>query len=149
MEERIVDPEITLVPYYPNEEITFRWYQDKDVCKQVDNRDDIYTIETLRAMYSYLSAHGDCYYIQYKGVLIGDITLRDNAEISIVICKAYQNRHIGRRCIKAMVDIAREKGFDKVKANIYSFNVQSKNVFKSVGFQQTDNEWYELLIQEN
>ena len=146
MEERNVDSEITFVPYYPNEEITFRWYQDKDVCKQVDNRDDIYTIETLRAMYSYLNTHGECYYIQYKGVLVGDITLRDNTEISIVVCKEYQNRHIGRRCIKAMVDIAREKGLGKVKANIYSFNVQSQKGFMSVGFQKTDNEWYELVI---
>ncbi|MCD7737670.1 MAG: GNAT family N-acetyltransferase [Lachnospiraceae bacterium] len=146
MKERIVDPQITLVPYYPNEEITLRWYQDKDVCKQVDNRDDIYTIETLQAMYSYLSTHGDCYYIQYRGVLVGDITLRDNGEISIVICREYQNRHIGRRCIKAMVDIAREKGFVKVKANIYSFNAQSQKVFMSAGFQQTAKEWYELAI---
>ena len=146
MEERIVDSEITLVPYYPNEEITFRWYQDKEVCKQVDNRDDIYTIETLRTMYSYLNTHGECYYIQYKGVLAGDVTLRDNAEISIVVCKEYQNRHIGRRCIKAMVDIAREKGFGKVKANIYSFNVQSQKGFMSVGFQKTDDEWYELVV---
>ena len=146
MEEIFIDSEITLVPYYPNEETALQWYQDKDVCKQVDNRDDIYTIETLRAMYSYLSTHGDCYYIQYKGVLVGDITLRDNAEISIVICKEYQNRHIGRRCINAMVGFAREKGFDKVKANIYSFNAQSKNTFISVGFQQTDDEWYELAI---
>lgn len=146
MEERIADSEITLVPYYPNEEIAFQWYQDKDICKQVDNRDDKYSIEILRAMYSYLSTHGDCYYIQYRGVLIGDITLEDNAEIAIVICKEYQNRHIGRRCINEMVEIAREKGFDKVKANIYSFNTQSQKAFMSMGFQQTDTEWYELVI---
>ena len=34
---RIVDDEITLVPYYPNSAVTLAWYQDPDVCKQVDN----------------------------------------------------------------------------------------------------------------
>ena len=30
---------------------------------------------------------------------MGDVSLRDNAEIAIVVCKEYQNRHIGRKCI--------------------------------------------------
>ena len=39
---RIVDHEITLVPYRPNEEVALKWYQDPDVCKQVDNIDFVY-----------------------------------------------------------------------------------------------------------
>ena len=35
--ERIVDEEIRLVPYYPNEEVALEWYQDPQLCKQVDN----------------------------------------------------------------------------------------------------------------
>lgn len=70
-------------------------------------------------MYNYLDTHGDCYYIQYEGILVGDVTLQENAELSIVVCKEYQNRHIGRKCIENMVDLAKEKGIDKVKANIY------------------------------
>ena len=38
MERRIVDGEITLVPYDPNYKASLPWYQDADVCKQVDNR---------------------------------------------------------------------------------------------------------------
>lgn len=35
---------------------------------------------------------------------------------------------------------------DNVKANIYSFNTQSQRMFQSVGFVQTDDEWYEYCI---
>ena len=36
MERRIVDGEITLVPYDPNYKASLPWYQDADVCKQVE-----------------------------------------------------------------------------------------------------------------
>ena len=58
---RTVDAEISLVPYYPNEETALPWYQDPDVCRQVDNIDHVYTSERLNAMYTYLSTHGACY----------------------------------------------------------------------------------------
>ena len=103
-------------------------------------------MDTLIAMYTYLSTHGDCYYIQYNGKLVGDVSLRDNQEVCIVVCKEYQNKHIGRRCIQDMLRLAREKGFDIVKANIYSFNTQSRKIFLSVGFEQVEEEWYEYKI---
>ena len=83
---RIVDEEISLVPYYPNEETALPWYQDPDVCRQVDNIDHVYTSERLNAMYTYLSTHGACYYISYRGVLVGDVSLRNSGELAIVIC---------------------------------------------------------------
>ena len=42
---RVVDAEIALVPYYPNEETALPWYQDLDVCRQVDNIDHVYSSE--------------------------------------------------------------------------------------------------------
>ncbi|MGN0597834.1 MAG: GNAT family N-acetyltransferase [Ruminiclostridium sp.] len=142
MKERIIDSEVTLVPYYPNYEVAFEWYQDKDLCKQVDNIDFTYSMDRLKAMYSYLSTHGECYYIRYNGVLVGDVTLRNDGEISIVVCREYQNRHIGRRCVLEMIKLAEEKSFSQVKANIYSFNEQSRKMFLSVGFKQTEEEWF-------
>ena len=62
MNEIVIDEELTLVPYYPNYDETYTWYQDKEVCKQVDNIDHVYSMETLVAMYTYLSAHGYCFY---------------------------------------------------------------------------------------
>ena len=97
-------------------------------------------------MYDYLSAHGDCYYIEYQGVLVGDVSLRDSGELAIVICKEYQNRHIGRKCITGMLTLAREKGMERVWASIYSFNEQSRRMFLSLGFTQTGEEEYEMKL---
>ena len=38
MTRRRIDSEITLIPYYRNDEASLPWYQDPDVCQQVDNR---------------------------------------------------------------------------------------------------------------
>lgn len=146
MPKRVIDSEISLIPYYRNDEISLPWYQDLDVCRQADNRDKPYDLELLHAMYDYLSSHGDCYYIEYRGSLVGDVSLKDDGEIAIVICKEYQNQHIGRRCIKEMIKLAQEKGLHCVNANIYSFNEQSRHMFESVGFHQTDVEWYRLEL---
>lgn len=146
MTERILDKEIKLVSYYRNDEVSLPWYQNLDVCKQVDNRDEPYDLELLHCMYDYLSSNGDCYYIEHEGKLVGDVSLRDNGEIAIVVCKKYQNRHIGRRCVLDMLKLAKEKGMSKVKANIYSFNKQSQTMFQSIGFVKTEEEWYEYII---
>ncbi len=149
MKERIVDSEIKLIPYYRNDEVSLPWYQDLDVCRQVDNRDTPYDLGLLHGMYDYLCSHGECYYIEYKGILVGDISLRNNAEVAIVVCKEFQNRHIGRRCVLEILALAREKGMKEVTANIYSFNTQSQKMFESVGFQKTSEEWYCYQIAEN
>lgn len=137
-----VDDDISLVPYFANEEVAIEWYQDKEVCRQVDGIDGVYSLDRLRAMYDFLSSHGECFYICYRGKLIGDISLRDNAEIAIVVCREYQNRHIGRKCVRSMINLAKEKGMDQVKANIYAFNKQSRKMFESIGFRPSGEEWY-------
>ena len=146
MKDRIIDNEIKLIPYYRNDEVSLLWYQDLDVCKQVDNRDEPYDLELLHSMYDYLSTHGDCYYIEFNGKLVGDVSLRDDGEVAIVVCKEYQNLHIGRRCIKEMLTLAAEKGMNIVKANIYSFNKQSQRMFESIGFYKTEDEWYQFVL---
>lgn len=142
MPERIIDHELRLIPYYRNDAVSLPWYQDPDVCKQVDHRDTPYDAALLHSMYDYLCANGDCYYIEYNGVLVGDVSLRKNAETAIVVCKEYQNHHIGRRCVAEMLKLAKEKGMPRVIANIYSFNTQSQTIFLSAGFQKTGEEWY-------
>ncbi len=146
LKERVIDDEIKLIPYYRNDEVSLPWYQDLDVCKQVDNRDEPYDSELLHRMYDYLSSHGACYYIEFRGELVGDVSLQDNGEVAIVVCKEYQDRHIGRRCIKEMIKLANEKGMEEVKANIYSFNTQSQRMFESIGFKKTDVECYNYKI---
>ena len=148
MKERIVDSEIRLIPYYRNDEESLLWYQNLDICRQVDNRNELYNINLLHRMYDFLCSHGECYYIEYRGKLVGDVSLRENAEIAIVVCKEFQNRHIGRRCAKEMLKLACEKDMDFVRANIYSFNSQSRHMFESIGFYQTGEEWYRYDLKQ-
>lgn len=58
MDGRIIDPELRLIPYYPDYATPLPWYQDLSLCKQVDNR-DAPDLELLQRMYDYWNAHGD------------------------------------------------------------------------------------------
>ena len=138
---------ITLIPYYPASETTLAWYQDKTLCKQVDDIDTVYTLEKLKRMYNYLNTHGDLFYIAYEGQLCGDVCLQDSGELAIVICKEFQNRHIGRAVIRRMLTLAAEKGFKQCFAHIYSFNIQSQQMFKSLGFVKENEELYVYPIK--
>ena len=133
---------IALIPYYPASETTLAWYQDKTLCKQVDNIDTVYDLDKLNRMYHYLNTHGDLFYIASEGTLCGDVCLQNTGELSIVICKEYQNRHIGRAVIQKMLALATEKGFLQCSAHIYRFNVQSQKLFEALGFVKADEERY-------
>ena len=142
MEEIIIENNLKLISYFPNQEITLKWYQDLDVCKQVDNIDIPYTIERLDAMYNYLSSNGDCYYIEFNNTLVGNVSIFNDNEIAIVISKEFQNQHIGRKCINQMILLAKAKGIKELKATIFSFNTQSKKMFEAAGFKQVGKELY-------
>lgn len=146
MKNRIIDDEIVLVRYYPNYKTTLAWYQDLDLCKQVDNRDTAYDLELLKRMYNYLNKHGDLFYIKYKNRLCGDVCLQPSGEVNIVIAKPFQNKHIGRRVVNEIIQLAREKNMHELQAEIYIFNTQSQKMFQSVGFKKIDNERYILTL---
>lgn len=145
-EKRIVDGEIALVPYYPNYATALLWYQDLDVCRQVDNRDGAYDLALLKQMYKYLNRKGNLYYIKYRNRLCGDVCLHPDGEINIVVAKPFQNRHIGRRVIGEIVRMAREMGIPQLHAEIYSFNAQSQRMFERAGFRRVKEERYELNL---
>ena len=44
MVERRIDSDIRLIPYYRNDSASLPWYQELDVCKQVDDRDTPYDL---------------------------------------------------------------------------------------------------------
>lgn len=148
MRNRVVDEEIVLVPYYPNYKTTLAWYQDLDVCKQVDNRDTVYDLELLKRMYHYLNKHGELFYIKYKNRLCGDVCLQPSGEVNIVISKPFQNKHIGRRVIGELIRLARAMDIPELHAEIYAFNRQSQKMFESIGFQMTTPEHYTLLLRK-
>ena len=146
MISRVVDTDIQLIRYYPNYAVTLKWYQDAELCKQVDNRDTVYDLSLLKAMYNYLNRHGNLYYIKYKNRLCGDVCLQPDGEINIVVAKPFQNRHIGRRVIGEIIRLAKEKNLPKLYANIYSFNTQSQRMFESMGFRQEETEKFVLIL---
>ena len=143
-----VEGNIRLVPYYPAYDTALAWYQDAQLCKQVDNRDSVYDLPLLKRMYHYLDTHGELFYIEYRGVLCGDVSLRTTGELAIVICKEYQNKHIGRKVIEKMLELARERGLAECFAHIYSFNTQSQKMFESIGFVPQDEERYIYKLQK-
>lgn len=55
MKYKIIDEEIKPVGYYPNYSGALVWYQDPELCRQVENRDSVYDLKLLKAMYSYLN----------------------------------------------------------------------------------------------
>lgn len=146
MESRIVDKDIKLIKYYPNYKTALAWYQDLDLCKQVDNREEAYDLDLLKAMYQYLDKKGNLFYIKYKNRLCGDVCLQTDGEINIVVAKPFQNKHIGRRVIGEIIRLAREKEIKELYAVIYSFNSQSQRMFESVGFQRVETEKYRLVL---
>ena len=142
-----VEGNIRLVPYYPAYDTALAWYQDAQLCKQVDNRDFVYDLPLLKRMYHYLDTHGELFYIEYRGVLCGDVSLRTTGELAIVICKEYQNRHIGRTVIGKILALAKEKKYPQCYAEIYSFNKQSRKMFESIGFVQKDAETFVYTLE--
>ena len=146
MKSITVDQEIKLVGYYPNYKTALAWYQDLDLCKQVDNRDTVYDLGLLKGMYRYLNQKGDLFYIKYRNRLCGDVCLQPDGEVNIVVAKLFQNKHIGRRVMDGIIQLAREKGIQELHAQIYSFNTQSQKMFTSIGFRQVDDEQYILVL---
>lgn len=139
-----IDSELKLVKYYPNYAVALPWYQDPQLCKQVDNRDTVYDLDLLKAMYQYLDQKGHLFYIEYQNNLCGDVCLQPDGEINIVVAKPYQNKHIGRRVIGKVIEFAKEKEMRELHAVIYWFNVQSQKMFESAGFRKVAAEKYIL-----
>lgn len=145
----IVNEEVSLVKYYPYYKETIKWYQDPELCKQVDNIDYVYDKEKLSKMYRYLNKNGEVYYIKFKDngryKLIGDVSLWNNT-MAIVIRKEYQNKHIGRAVVKTILNRARKIGKKEIIVEIYSFNKQSQKMFLSVGFKKIDEEHLKIEL---
>jgi len=141
MDKIIINEDLSLVPYYPYYKKSLGWYQDPQTCKQVDNNEEIYDLEQLKRMYKYLNDNGELYYIKYQNRLIGDASLF-LGKIAIVISKEYQNKHLGRKVIKTLLERAEQLKQESVIAEIYEFNLQSQKAFLAAGFKKIEKEKY-------
>ncbi len=72
--------------------------------------------------------------------------MQPSGEVNIVIAKPFQNKHIGRRVIKQIIRLAKEKHIPELHAQIYDFNTQSQKMFQSIGFSKVADEQYVLIV---
>ena len=139
-----ISKDLYLVNYFPAYRRSLEWYQDEETVKMVDNVDDIYTIEDLKRMYTYLSKNGDLYYVVYDDKLVGDCAIFDYNFLAIVIDKNFRNMNIGKKVLSKLIDLGRKKELDYLQAEIYDFNQASLALFQGQGFKKIKKELYRL-----
>ncbi len=115
------------------------WYQDTETVWLVDGVEEPYTMEKLERMYRYLDAHGELYFIeileQNCWKAIGDVTFWQEDLPIVLGDRAYRGKHIGRRCLSALIQRGRELRFPRLYVNeIYDYNIGSRSCFESLGF---------------
>ena len=139
-----IDDSLRLVPYFlaDHQDAALAWYQDVDLVELVDGIRIPYSSEKLNTMYSYLERHGDLFWIEFreKGewLPIGDVTLSQENLPIVIGNPTYQHQGLGRKVLKALIDLARQRGWTEMKVQeIYTFNPISRRCFESLGFVES------------
>ena len=101
-----------------------------------------YNVEKLNDMYTYLESNGDLFWIEFREkegwFPIGDITLSQNNLPIVIGNPTYQHQGLGRKVLKALIDLARQRGWKELKVQeIYDFNHASRRCFESLGFVES------------
>lgn len=141
-----VDEEIILIPYYPNYGAALTWYQDPALCRQLGNRDGALTLAQLKRRYHAQLTAGRLYYVKYHHRLCGDVSLSAAGELSVVLAPSCQNRHVGRRIVPVLLDMAKDMGLERCFADICETNVQAQRMFAAAGFQRGRDGRCEILL---
>lgn len=136
--------EIDLIDYFPAYDVSLAWYKDPLTVKMVDGVQRAYDLDDLIRMYTYLSGHGDLFYISYDNKLIGDCAIFDDNIVALVLDKDYRCKGLGSLVLQNLIDYAKDKGLRYLKAEIYDFNEPSLNLFSKFGFKECGNELYRL-----
>lgn len=135
-----IDKTLRLRKFDYKYDFALRWYQDEGLVHLVDGPySEVYILEKLKRMYEYLNRKGELYFIEIREnedfVPIGDVTLWEDDMPIVIGDKKYQRRGIGKKVIAALIERGREIGFHKMKVReIYSYNIASQKLFKSMGF---------------
>lgn len=134
-----IAPDLRLVQLERVPEQALSWYQDPETLWMIDGRRDPYTTERLAQMYSWLSEHGELWFIEVMARegwrVVGDVTLCPDDLPVVIGEKGLRGRHIGRRVVAALCERARELGRDEVRvAEIYDWNEPSQRCFAAAGF---------------
>lgn len=135
---------INLIDYFPAYDISLAWYKDPLTVKMVDGAQKSYDLDDLIRMYTYLSKHGDLFYIECDNKLIGDCAIFDDNMVALVLDKDYRGKGLGSLVLRKLIDYAKDKGLRYLKAEIYDFNEPSLNLFSKFDFKECGNQLYRL-----
>ncbi len=79
------------------------------------------------------------------------------AEFSIYLDRSARGRGLGRQLLRALIDVARERGYWKLVSRIFPFNTGSRALCRACGFREVgtyekhgrlDGEWRDVVIVE-
>lgn len=146
LKRKLITDDLYLTKYFPAHNISLNWYLDKETVKMVDNSDTVYELDQLNNMYEYLDKNGILFYIVYKNKLIGDCAIFDDKMVAIVIDKEYRGKGIASKVLEFLISYARDMGYENLNAEIYDFNMVSKNLFAKYGFKNTRGNIYSLSL---
>lgn len=143
----VIDSTLQLRKYDGKHDFALKWYQNEELVRLVDGVRNAYTRERLDAMYSYLNAHGELYFIEVNesGIFrpIGDVTFWAEDLPIVIGDPSYQGKGIGARVIQALIHRMRELGWKEAHVQeIYHYNIASRKCFEKVGFHpcgETEN----------
>jgi L-amino acid N-acyltransferase YncA len=79
------------------------------------------------------------------------------AEFSIYLDRSARGRGLGRQLLRALIEVARERGYWKLVSRIFPFNMGSRALCRACGFREVgtyekhgrlDGEWRDVVIVE-
>lgn len=115
-------------------------YQDLETVRMVDGPNaEPYDLDKLKAMFQYMSEHGELYVIEHlspdrRWIPIGDAGLQIHA-FPVVLSPEHRGQGIGRAVIKTLINRARVLGWQTVEVSeIYDYNEASRRTYESLGF---------------
>lgn len=119
-EQILIHEQLRLHKNTGEQEFAFSWYQDEETVYLVDGVRKPYDHATLDAMYSYLDAHGELYFVEWKEngvwVPIGDVTFWQEDLPIVIGAKEYHGRGIGKDVVSGKTE----------KGHAYRLNLREK-----------------------
>ncbi len=136
-------------PEISDYKLALPWYREAYIMEMaIGNKDKVYNLDDIEAMYQYLSSNGELYFIEifikedqienesgyWKA--IGDVTLMEH-NLPIVISEGYRGIGIGKKTMLRIIGRGIELGMKYFRVpEVYLKNQVSHKLYKSLGFKE-------------
>lgn len=135
-----VDEKLRLRRYDGVNGFALPWYQDAETLWLVDGCREPYDEAKLNAMYRYLDAQGELYWIEVREGdawrPVGDVTFWAQDMPIVIGEKHLRGCGIGTRVISALAERGRSLGYPCLTVQeIYHYNTASRRCFEKAGFR--------------